>query len=431
MELPLALPGIYTLRGPRQVGKTTTLKLMLRNSLADTSGEEVLYYSCDLDNDPDTIRAVVEAAKAYRPKATRWRIFLDEVTSIPHWERGVKWLRDNTEARRDTFVVTGSSAVDIAAGADRLPGRRGKVERPDRILMPLSFADFARIHGSAPPLSARPTDFLKPELQEQLRPASLQLTTLQILFERYLRTGGFPAAVIDEHMRGAVSDTTLGQLWGLVESEIQRQRLDPVRAYRAIEHVVRALGSMTDWTGLGETLDADRRTAEDYARVLALTFVVLILYKWDPRRGGPQLRAQRKVYFVDPLFAMLPQRLRRSDAGPEVSALVENAVILGLFRSEEQPLAEEFALPQGLYYWKSRSGGEVNALVGTKDRTPVEVKYREELDQRHVAALTRSFPRGVVVTKSMIDLQNRDYPRVPAALFLWLLSGETTISSAA
>lgn len=427
IEIDLSLPGIYTIRGPRQVGKTTALKLMIRRSIEEAAGEGVMYYSCDLDSDPDAIREAVQTAKRLRPGVKRWRIFLDEVTSISGWEKGVKWLWDNTDARRDTFVLTGSSAVDLMRGTDRLPGRRGNVLRPDRILLPLSFPDFARLHGVPPPLMLRPDEFLNADVQDELVPLLAYLPELEVLFRRYLRVGGFPAAVLDEYASGHVSDSTLRTIWELVENELQRQRMDPVRAFRVIEHLVRALGHPSDWASLAEAIDADRRTAEDYARLLALTFVSVILYKADPRRPGPHLRAQRKLYFTDPLFAYLPMRVRQSAAAPEIPDLVENAVIMGLFRCEEQPRAESFLIPQALFYWRSKSGGEVDALTGITERVAVEVKYRRHVGAKDILALTRSFPRGIVVTQDLLDVQDRRYPKVPAAMFLWLLAGESVV----
>lgn len=428
-ELDLSVPAVYTLRGPRQVGKTTAVKLMVRRSLQEAPEEEVLYYSCDLDRAPDAIREVVQTARRLRPRTRRWRIFLDEVTSIPGWERGVKWLWDNTNVRHDTLVVTGSSAVDLAGGADRLPGRRGRVKRPDRILLPLSFPDFARLHGLPPPVEVSARELLAPAVQDQLDQAQVHLPTLQVLFERYLQCGGFPAAVVDEHGSGQVADDTVRTLWTLIENEVQRQRMDPVRAFRAIEHVVRAMSGPTQWTSLAKTLDSDRRTAEDYARLLAHMFVVIVLHRSDPRRGGPLLRAQKKLYLVDPLIAHLPRRLRQSDASPNTAALVENAVITALFRGEERPLVEEFALPQALFYWKSKSGGEIDALVGARTGTPVEVKYQEEVTRRDLAAMTRSFRSGVVVTRKTLDLSDRRFPRIPAAMVLWGLAGESVVAT--
>jgi predicted AAA+ superfamily ATPase len=105
------------------------------------------------------------------------------------------------------------------------------------------------------------------------------------------------------------------------------------------------------------------------------------------------------LYLVDPLVAHLPRRLRQSEASLGMTAVVENAVITALLRGEERPLVEEFTLPQALVYWKSKSGGEVDALVGSRSGTPVEVKYRGAVTRRVIAALTRWFRRGVVVTR--------------------------------
>jgi len=66
---------MYTLRGPRQVGKTTALKLMIQRSAQEAADDEALYYSCDLDEDPDTIREVVQTAKRLPPQ-DRWWFFL-------------------------------------------------------------------------------------------------------------------------------------------------------------------------------------------------------------------------------------------------------------------------------------------------------------------------------------------------------------------
>jgi predicted AAA+ superfamily ATPase len=105
-----------------------------------------------------------------------------------------------------------------------------------------------------------------------------------------------------------------------------------------------------------------------------------------------------------------------------------STVTTALFHGEERPLVEEFALPQALFYWRSKSGGEVDALVGSRSGTSVEVKYQAEVTKRDVAALTRSFRRGVVITCQTLDLGDRMFPRIPAALALWVLAGEGVVA---
>jgi predicted AAA+ superfamily ATPase len=426
-DLDLTVPAVYTLRGPRQVGKTTASKLMIQRSLREVPQEEVLFYSCDLDKDPDVIREIVQAARRLRPQAKRWRIFLDEVTSIPNWQVGVKWLRDNTLAANDTFVVTGSSSIDLAAGAERMPGRRGSVERPDRILLPLSFADYARLHGLTPPAVLRLPEFFEPRARDVLTQASLRLADLRALLDRYLHVGGFPTAVTAEAATGSVSDAVLRDLWLLIEGELGRRGRDPLRAYRTLEHAVRTMGQRTHWTALGEALGTNYHTAEDYATLMARAFALLILYRYELHRGGPQLRAEKKLYVVDPLLAYIPRRVRQVGLHPEEPKLVENAVAIALFRSDEQPLIEQFALPQGLFYWRSQSGGEVDFLAGhgaIADRIPVEVKYQTTVTGRDLAAMRRSFARGLLITVDALDLEHPPFLQIPAALFLWVLGGE-------
>jgi len=123
----------------------------------------------------------------------------------------------------------------------------------------------------------------------------LHLPTLQTLLQRHVRTGGFPAALAEEATTGTVSDQTIRTIWELIEGEVTRSNRDAVRAYRAIEHVVRALGQRTNWSKMGETLGVNYHTAEEYATLLAKAFALLILYKQDPVRGGAHLGAEKTL----------------------------------------------------------------------------------------------------------------------------------------
>jgi len=160
---------------------------------------------------------------------------------------------------------------------------------------------------------------------------------------------------------------------------------------------------------------------------MARAFALLVLYKYELHRGGPQLRAEKKLYVVDPLLAYIPRRVRQVGLRPEAPALAETAVAIALFRSDEQPLIEQFALPQGLFYWRSQSGGEVDFLVGhgaIADRIPIEVKYQTTITGRDLAAMRRSFARGLLITIDALDLDHPPFLQIPATLFLWLLGGE-------
>ena len=42
--------GIYSIRGPRQIGKTTWIKLTIRELLKKNQPEVIMYFNCDILN---------------------------------------------------------------------------------------------------------------------------------------------------------------------------------------------------------------------------------------------------------------------------------------------------------------------------------------------------------------------------------------------
>lgn len=75
---------IYSLRGPRQVGKTTLLKLEVKRLLAAVPRWNVMYYSFDLGGSPADVVAVLDeyAARVGRAAEGRRFVFLDEISSV-------------------------------------------------------------------------------------------------------------------------------------------------------------------------------------------------------------------------------------------------------------------------------------------------------------------------------------------------------------
>ncbi|MHC1599482.1 MAG: ATP-binding protein, partial [Candidatus Methanospirareceae archaeon] len=120
---------IYTLRGPRQVGKTTLIKLMIKDLL--TGGEDsksIFYYSCDLvTNEKELFEVINEYLDwALTFRLDRKYIFLDEISSVKDWEKGLKYLVDAGILKNTSVILTGSHSIDIKHSIERLPGRRGE-----------------------------------------------------------------------------------------------------------------------------------------------------------------------------------------------------------------------------------------------------------------------------------------------------------------
>lgn len=78
---------------PRQVGKTTMIKLIIKNLPNEVKPEAIFYYSCDLLNDYEDLLDVLRRylkIKEERGIKTSY-IFLDEITYVNERSRAIKY----------------------------------------------------------------------------------------------------------------------------------------------------------------------------------------------------------------------------------------------------------------------------------------------------------------------------------------------------
>jgi len=426
--LRIDLPIVYTLRGPRQVGKTTALKTLAKRLIeSGVPSTNVLYYSLDLEREPDAIVELVNRGRAVGSQGRRF-FLLDEVSAVPDWQRAVKYLRDNTPARDDFFLLTGSIASDIRKGAERLPGRRGPAADLDKILLPLSFAEFASaIDPSLPKVEARlRANALMSDAEDAATTFERNLVYLPALerhLEAYAHVGGFPTAVRDYLASGTreVTDATIRILWDVIAGDVSRIGRDPATAMKLLERVATSLGTPISWTQLAEAMGvASPATAEEYTRALAEAFELLVVYAWDTSHATRAPKKGKKLYAVDPILLRLPERITYSTRLPPLPLLVENIVALAMFRSAERDLVEAFPVPQALFHWRSTTGKEIDFLLGRKaSKLPLEVKYQQTISGRDTLVIRRSFGGGILLSRNTLDMKG-PVVIVPAALFLWL-----------
>ncbi len=428
-EMDFGKARVYTLRGPRQVGKTTAVKFLIRRLLlSEGAWPRVLYFSLDLERQPEAIVEIVDQAKALFPQETGpWCIFLDEVSSIPQWQRGVKYLRDQTNAVRDTFVLTGSSSTDIRKGAERLPGRRGPGVDLDKILFPLSFRDFCKLQGIPAPDDQHfaPARFVEPDTDIVLKEGMLYLRDLKNALSAYLSVGGFPQAVREYLETGQVSEDTVHMLWNLLAGDVDRVGLDRVAALKLLERAARSLGTPTSWQNVAREMGVGSpQTAQRYATQLSEAFAMLVVHFWDLGRASVSLRKNKKLYFADPLFSSIPGLLQPGGPTPSAPLRAESLVAGALYRAEERNLVEGFRSPSSLFYWHSKKGREIDFLAGGGSRkVPIEVKYQQAITGTDKLAIRNSFGKGIILSQQDLDLEG-PVRVIPTSLFLWLLEAQ-------
>jgi uncharacterized protein len=441
-RLPIAFGDTHTLRGPRQAGKTTLAKRLIQR-LVHAGEPRVLYFSLDLERSPDAVYDVLDRARTLHPDPDGgWYIFLDEVTSVPQWQRGVKVAWDQGLTRNDFLLLTGSSAHDLKTGAEQLPGRRGG--GADFLHLPMSFRDFCtQVEGVALPAPVAALEaLLDPDGRRIARELNLARPELDRAFAAYLGVGGFPAAIQDYRREGdrAADARTIRMLWSAIAGDVAKRGRDQVATAKLLEEVAVSLGSALKWEDAARAMGmAGGGTAKEYVEVLAESFALLAVHFWDLGGRSLQPGRQRKVYFMDPLLSEIAPMLMPGARRPSTDALVENAVAVALFRSSARALTQAGAVPGAIGYWRSKAGREIDFVVpveqedrGRGGRLPVEVKGDNTAAMgRARSSIVQAFGEGIITSRTLFD-PTGPVPVFPAPVLLAALGdlAERSISVA-
>jgi predicted AAA+ superfamily ATPase len=437
-SIDVALPAIHVVKGPRQVGKSTDLKLLARRKLHETADRfSTIYIALDLlvGQSPTDIDATVRLAKRLSGNRSGQLVLLDEVTAVANWRVAVKALWDAGVIDRDIVVCTGSSALDL--GAEGMPGRRGAGR--DHLVLPQSFPNFAR--ALVPSLPTPPelsvAKLLTARGSAALDEAVIHGSQLEDALRKYLVFGGLPAAVSEAVGSGTEPSAEVRNVLidSLGRDALQRGAPEPA-IFALFARTLRSLGSKTSYSSLAREMDvplgsaraghgrpADYRTVKEHVESLATAYQLLVVYFWRPDADAADLSRDKKLYFADPLLHTVAH-----DRAPGVPwnqpALIENAVALALYRRyepEDQRL-HGFHLPVRLHVWET-ARREIDFVCGPRDELDaVEVKYQNGVSRTYAEGLRRTLPRGPAVVVTRDDLHaDSTTALVPAHLFLWLV----------
>ncbi|MCJ7740612.1 AAA family ATPase, partial [Candidatus Microgenomates bacterium] len=147
-EFPENSDVVFTLRGPRRIGKTTLLKQIIAGLIRNGhQRQKILYFPCDRIKDFNEIYFLIQnfVLEARAENDRRLFLFIDEISSVADWQRAVKALADDGFLKNTTAILTGSNALDLKKSSERLPGRTGKWFKSDKTFLPLNFKEFYRL----------------------------------------------------------------------------------------------------------------------------------------------------------------------------------------------------------------------------------------------------------------------------------------------
>ena len=444
---------VYTLRGTRQVGKTTLMKLQIRQFLEDgTPPWNIFYYSFDLCKTPrelvDVMERYIWLAREMRDGGRRY-IFLDEVSTIPNWQKGIKWLVDRGRVANSTVMATGSDAIDLRRSTERLPGRRGSTLEPyDRVLLPLKFSEYAgaldpeikAIIDSKLCLQDRLEIFMRlanGEVDKTVEHICMYQDVLEGLLSKYMYSGGIPLVASSQVSAWPIREDVYNSYMNSIIGEWSRLGRDPDLLKRLGREIVKSHGSLASWNGMAKGGDIGTyKTVQDSVQTLTDLFVLTMFYGYDPGRKFPMFRRNKKIYFADPFFFHLfngwtatgnyfDTSAKYLDSNENRGALVESIVASHLARLafDASPNKQNFDHRYRIFYYME-DGKEADFVYHDGDQVvvPIEVKYRNTA-RRSLAGmyklLNRTRGKGLVVSKDHLGAYS-EYVMVPAPVFLLL-----------
>lgn len=302
--------------GPRQVGKTTGLKLLIKKITKGQRRKDITYLDCQIFPDSE---ALLETLLKLLADRDDWILILDEVTTVENWWRPLKFLIDSGKLDNCVLIVSGSSSLELKKHAELFPGRMGfgrKVE-----VFPLSFKEFVELHGG-------------------------KKKNVNKLFEKYLMTGGF-----------------LSVINGMPASEILKGFVNElIRHGRSLEISKEILSSLISKLPSALSFRAIARDTSGYSYKLVQnymeTFKQLYMIRFAYLKEGNKIRfrKERKVFFTDPLLLRLFAEFSQT-------TYLESAMYEGIV---QEHLYRKFG---AVYYYKNAY--EIDVIA---DRMKIEVK---------------------------------------------------------
>jgi len=294
--------------GPRQVGKTTSLKLLTKKLLdAGIGAERIFYFRCDRISDFRELDEVLSGYLAMRERLgiKNSYILLDEITFPREWYRSIKFLIDSGRLKEDVLVLTGSTSLLVKREVEMFPGRRGAGR--DFILLPLSFRDFIKV-ADVELYSKLPTfkNLEEDEIKAKTSACLPLLDKLNVLFENYMRCGGFPLAVESFLVDGYVKQDVYEAYLAWLKNDITRVGRSVEIARAVLKVLLTKMPSPISWESIAKEIEIKSpKTASSYVHLLNSLFVTLTLYHIDPSRGNVNFGKNKKIHFLDPFFYRL------------------------------------------------------------------------------------------------------------------------------
>lgn len=398
-EIHFSVPGIYILTGGRQIGKSTSCKLLIKHCLEKGifAPSQILYLPCDEIFDAkdlsEILRYFFHALELEGHK--HFLLIIDEITYVKDWDRVIKALADEGYFNQGVCLLTGSDTLILKEAAMRFPGRRGKSDKTDFHLYPLSFYDYVKLR--------LPDD----------EPSILKL---EKYFKDYLICGGYLRAINDYAELGEISQATYLTYEQWIRGDLLRQKKSEATMLMLLQALLTIGVSPISYSSLTQKIgQISKDTCIDYCHILERLDILIALQAFDQNKKQGFPKKDKKFHFTDPFilrtFEHWLKREKYFNLSVPESLVVEACVASHCHRFDRT------------FYFKGQ--GEIDVIWQHENKIEaIEIKWANQLRPNDLKTL-KLFQNSLILTKNPQEGTIEHIKCVPVYQFLYDLKYAT------
>jgi len=342
--------------GPRQVGKTTLLKMVINN-------KQHLF----LDGDDSTVRSLLNNPNTEQIRSiigSHKTIFIDEAQRIEGIGLTLKIITDQFKGVQ--LFVSGSSSFDLSNALNEpLTGRKWEYE-----LYPISWEEFENKEG-----------YVVAEQQ-------LENRLLYGFYPDILNNPGEEKELLKQ----------------LVNSYLYRDILAyaTIRKPEVLEKLVQALalqlGSEVNYNELAQMVGIDKNTVANYINILEKGYVVFKLHSFS-RNLRNEIKKNKKIYFYDNgVRNMVLGNFNPLDLRQDTGALWENFLITERLKQNKYKNTNA-----KMYFWRTKQQQEVDLV---EEHNGIITGFEFKWNTKKKVRLPKTFVNEYNAKEVVIDRKN-------------------------
>ena len=339
--------------GARQVGKTTLIRMILKN----TAEKDILFLNCDL---PD-VRDILEKKDLQHFKGLvgdKKVVFIDEAQRVSDIGLTLKILIENFP--NSQIIATGSSSFDLA----------NKINEP---------------------LTGRKFSFQLYSLSLNEIFSDANVLEIRRKLPELLIYGSYPEVVSNSSLdekRKLITEIAGDSLYKDI------MEFQSIKSPGILRDLLKALalqvGSEVSYTELAQLLNIDKKTVESYVNILEKSFIIFRLPPMN-RNLRNELKKLRKIYFFDlGVRNAVINNFNPLDSRSDIGQLWENYAIVEMIKQRHYQ-----GISANYYFWKTYHGAEVDFIEEFAGKlSGYEIKWNAKKNVKAPRSWLESYPNA-------------------------------------